>query len=265
MDLKKIKEFVLEFQERDPANRVPKELAKSPEYAGRNIYSGVVCGIADIGDKVLTSLRKNKFANIDLMQPDEWLPGAKSVVAIFMPFSRWITEENIGGGWPTDAWLHGRIEGQAASDKLAMALTARIKEEGFETLTPTLDPRFEADKTVGTSNWSERHVAYACGLGTFGLSRGLITELGMAGRLISLVTTLKAEPTPRPYTDLYENCIRCGSCIKSCPVKAISFEHLKDNSLCDVFIDEVRLKEEPYYGCGKCQCGMPCTFGIPKK
>lgn len=35
-----------------------------------------------------------------------------------------------------------------------------------------------SEKTFG-SNWSERHAAYVCGLGTFGLSKGLITDKGM--------------------------------------------------------------------------------------
>lgn len=264
MDFESIKNFIIYLQENDPVNKVSEEIAKDPEYIGRSIYSGVTGGVADPCDEILVSLKKNEEANIDLMQPEEWLPGAKSVISFFMPFARWITEENIGGGWPTAAWLHGRIEGQAASNKVVLAITEKIKEEGSCAVAPALDPRFKADKEGCTSNWSERHIAYACGLGTFGLSRGIITELGMAGRLISLVTTLPLQPTPRPYAGLYEYCIRCGACVNSCPVKAISFKKLKDNKLCDAFIDVVRRVEEPYYGCGKCQSGMPCAFGIPK-
>ena len=37
------------------------------------------------------------------------------------------------------------------------------------------------------SNWSERHVAYVCGLGTFGC-QGLITSKGLAGRFGSIIT-----------------------------------------------------------------------------
>lgn len=263
MDINTLKEFVLEFQETDPANKVPEELAKSPEFAGREIYSGVTCGAADARDEIFAALRQNEEANIELTQPDEWLPGAKSVVSFFMPFAKWITDDNAGGDWPTAAWLHGRIEGQAASDKLAAALADMIIEEGYGAVAPSLDQRFKVIKEKCSSNWSERHVAFICGIGTFGISRGIITELGTAGRLISLVTTLPLEPTPRPYTDLLEYCIRCGTCAKSCPMNAISVERLKDNKLCDAFIDKVRAKETPYYGCGKCQSGMPCAFGIP--
>jgi len=265
MNAKTLTEFILEFQEKDAGNKLSAEFAKKPEYAGRKIYEGALLGIAAADDEIIKSLRSNNEANIDLKQPEEWLPGAKTVLSFFMPFAKWITEDNEGGGWPSEAWLNGRIEGQVAINEMILALADRIKEEGYETVIPSLDPRFKAYKNICSSNWSERHVAFAAGLGTFGLSRGIITELGMAGRLTSLVTTLCLEPTPRPYKDLMEYCVKCGACIRNCPVEAISFEHLKDNKICDVFIDDTRRKEEPYYGCGKCQCGVPCAFGIPKK
>jgi len=263
MDAKKIEEYVLEIEEKDPINRVSEELAKKPAYIGLKIFEGAICGISDAHDELYASLRDNEEANINLMQPEEWLPGAKSVISIFLPFSRWITEENIGGDWPTDAWLHGRIEGQTAMRKVIQDLADMIIDMGYEALVPAADPRLTVNKVVYTSNWSERHVAFVSGLGTFGLSRGIITELGMAGRLISAVTTLPMTPTPRLYTDLLEYCDKCGSCIKGCPVDAITFEHLKDHKICDEFLEEVFSKETPYYGCGKCQSGMPCAYGIP--
>jgi len=265
MNTKTMVEFILEFQEKNDANRLSDELAKKPEYAGRKIYEGVLCGIAAADDEIIKSLRSNNEANIDMTQPEEWLPGAESVISVFMPFSKWITEDNKGGDWPSEAWLNGRIEGQITVNQMTLALAEKIKEEGYEAVIPLFDPRFKANKSESTSNWSERHVAFAAGLGTFGLSRGIITELGMAGRFGSLVTSLRIEPTPRPYADLLEYCVKCGACIRNCPVKAISVEKLKDNKLCDIFLDETRLKEDPYYGCGKCQSGVPCAYGIPKK
>ena len=269
MDTAEIVELILEFQEKDPGNRIPAEIAKKPEYAGRKIYDGVLCGVAAADDPVIVSLKNNKDANMDLMQPGEWLPGAKSVVSFFMPFAAWIVDENTGGEKISGAWLHGRIEGQAAIVQMASTLVKRILEEGNEALVPILDPRFRmntnpSDDLPGyTSNWSERHVAFAAGLGTFGLSGGLITRLGTAGRLISIVTSLPLDPTPLPYDELLEYCSKCGTCIKACPPNAISFDHPKNNSLCDAWLEKIKEQENPYYGCGKCQCGMPCENGIP--
>ena len=63
-----------------------------------------------------------------------------------------------------------------------------------------------------TSLWSERHAAYVCGLRTFGLSKGLITKKGIAGRFTSLITDLPLLADERAYTDVYEYCTRCGAC-----------------------------------------------------
>jgi len=269
MDIKGVEAFLLEFQKSDPANRIPAELAKKPEYAGREIYDGAICAATGADDTIWAELSKNAEANIDMSRPEEWLPGAKSVLSAFMLFSRWITEENAGGGWPSDAWLHGRIEGQAAMNKVTAALADRIREEGYEAVAPSLDPRLKIFMSGGdpafTSNWSERHVAFAAGLGTFGLSRGIITKLGTAGRLTSIVTTLPLPDAPRPYSDLLEYCAKCGDCIKNCPPNAISVENLKDHRICDVYLSGIRKEEEPYYGCGKCQCGVRCAFGVPPK
>ena len=47
------------------------------------------------------------------------------------------------------------------------------------------------------SNWSERHIAYAAGLGTFSLSDGFITERGIAHRCGSAVVGLELPASPR--------------------------------------------------------------------
>lgn len=45
-----------------------------------------------------------------------------------------------------------------------------ISEEGYESLAPSIDQRYKTGNAEAnnkyTSNWSERHIAYACGLGT---------------------------------------------------------------------------------------------------
>lgn len=122
------------------------------------------------------------------------------------------------------------------------------------------------------SNWSERHVAYVCGLGTFGLSKGLITERGMAGRFGSIVTDAELAPTPRKYSDPFEYCTKCGACQFRCPAKAIDKSRgpalAKDQKLCDAWVTSTKRPphgphERVRFGCGKCQVRVPCSRRIP--
>jgi len=113
------------------------------------------------------------------------------------------------------------------------------------------------------SNWSERHAAYVCGLGTFGITRGIITRKGTAGRFCSIIIDRAVEAGKRDYTGVYDYCIRCGACVDKCPVKAISLDFGKKNSLCEAWVNSTGERFAPRYGCGKCQLGVPCESGIP--
>lgn len=84
-----------------------------------------------------------------------------------------------------------------------------------------------SEKYGYASNWSERHVAYISGLGTFGLSDGLITQAGKAHRCGSVVVEMALESTPREYTHYMEYCQHnkgCNACAKQCSANAISAE-----------------------------------------
>ena len=206
------------------------------------------------------------------MTPGEWLPGAKTVISLFLPFTARIKEANrVDMTWPADEWLQGRIEGQAYVLTVCRYIEELLKKEGFTALTPATDSRFssknlvikdETENAHYASNWSERHVAYAAGLGTFGLSKGLISRKGVAGRYLSVITTALFEPVKRPYKGVYDYCNNCGACARNCPAKAISLEKGKIHHLCSAFLDTTK-KQPPYYGCGKCQVKVPCESKAP--
>ena len=141
---------------------------------------------------------------------------------------------------------------------------------------PASDPRFaaitagesalshpEITSDTFSSNWSERHAAYVCGLGTFSLTRAVITKKGCAGRFGRILTDLELEPDPRPYTGVYDYCTRCGACIRRCPVQAISLEQGKQQLPCRLRSLETQRRYAPRYGCGKCQTKIPCQDRIP--
>lgn len=128
----------------------------------------------------------------------------------------------------------------------------------FETISLENVSDFHVD-----SRWSERHAAYACGLGTFGLSRGLISERGIAGRYASIIVSESWQATSRNYNGIDDYCIRCGACIRNCPAQAISLEYGKNNILCNAHVEKMKAKYSPRYGCGKCQVGVPCETKAP--
>lgn len=116
------------------------------------------------------------------------------MVSYFAPFSDFVVEGNkrdavdVGNGW-----LYARVEGQAFLTEVNRFLERWFRERGYRAVAPYASAGFRyvfeagtnaeiADKSLSfTSNWSERHVAYVCGLGTFSLSKGLITERGVSG------------------------------------------------------------------------------------
>jgi epoxyqueuosine reductase QueG len=155
-----------------------------------------------------------------------------------------------------------------------------LNKMGYRSTTPHYSEWFKIQKdSLGlTSNWSERHIAYAAGLGTFSINDAFITEKGIAVKLVSIVTELELTPDVRVAKYHNENCLlfskgTCGACIKRCPVNAISKDgHDKIKCYMHVYGAESSKLAESYgasakagSGCGLCQTGVPCEGKNPTK
>ena len=277
MTLQQLHDLAVDFTQNSPANRLQEETALNPELAGTKLCDPPIIGVASAEDNYLLSLQNNEKARLKQAPASFWLASAKSVISLFFPFTTQVCESNrVDMARPSAVFVHARNEGHAFINQVCDQLKAALEEEGYAVAIPATDPRFWAAKETPVngqtfaSNWSERHVAYACGLGTFSLHRGIITRLGTAGRLASIITDIKLSPTPRPYTALDEYCNRCGACAKNCPVGAITLEGGKDHLPCRAFLAEIEevqaYKERKYIaGCGKCQVNVPCEKKIPLK
>ena len=268
-----------QFVQDSPFNYVSAEEALSPEMVGLRIYDEPVWGFGDADDPMFRDMQKREAVGPQFMLPGQWLEGAKSVISFFLPSTDAVKRSNIGGELPSKQWLHARIQGQRMVIKLCEFVRDLLQEQGARCVFLATDKRFQSVALPGqnpnlgkewegasfTSNWSERHVAYVCGLGTFSLSKGLITERGMAGRIGSIVVDQHFEPRKRAYTGVYDYCTRCGACVKMCPAGAITLEEGKDHVKCSAYLGKTSLQGTPYYGCGKCQVGVPCSSRIPQK
>ncbi|MDR1242186.1 MAG: 4Fe-4S binding protein [Deltaproteobacteria bacterium] len=273
MNLKEISAFTTGLLDA-PQNRVAREAALSDDLVGLKMFDFVEIGAVRADDGYFARCRAPEIVGPQFMLPGDWLAEAKSVLSIFFKFTERVMKSSAAlPAWPSNEWLHARIEGQMFINWAMDALAGKLTQGGYPSLAPSSDRRFlSAQKKPGvkafsnssfTSNWSERHVAFICGLGTFGLSKGLITKAGMSGRFGSLVSALDLPPTGREYSEVYEYCIMCGKCAKNCPPQAISLEKGKNHSLCAEFLDRTAAKHAPRYGCGKCQVNVPCQNGIP--
>ncbi|MDR0842372.1 MAG: epoxyqueuosine reductase [Acidobacteriota bacterium] len=176
---------------------------------------------------------------------------------------------------PAERWVRARIFGDVFNEELHRHVAESLIKAGYPAVAPTMNKEFKtqnSEKYGLASNWSERHAAYAAGLGTFGLCDGLITAKGKAMRCGAVVAKMPATPTPRPYTDHHAYCLHyakgtCGICIARCPGKAVTKEgHDKTACYKQLGVTAQYAKEHfgiDGYGCGFCQTATPCESRIP--
>jgi hypothetical protein len=178
---------------------------------------------------------------------------------------------------PTLRWTAARGEWESLIGSINERIVADIEKAGMKAIAIEQIKEFKretSNKYGHAAKWSHRHAAYICGLGTFGRCEGLITKKGKAMRFTTILIEADLEADSRDYEKYNEWCKMssgdCDVCIKRCPVGAITKEgHDKDK--CQKFLGFVKdkaladgkLTSQTAYGCGLCQCGVPCQDGIP--
>lgn len=272
MDQQAFREACLSYYENAELNSIPAEKALLPQLAGIKMFEPPLIGVAAAHDAGFAELQRDEVVGGHLLLPEEWLPAAQAVVSFFFPFTEAIRNSNkTDMRYPSPGWMNGRIEGQAFVGHFTADIVRYLIDSGFAAVAPSLDQRFRANEGTDrhglgklySSNWSERHAAYVCGLGSFGLSKGLITEQGVAGRFTSVITALPLTAEGKRFAAYDENCTMCGKCVKNCPANAISLEKGKDHDKCSAFLDAINAEQAPWYGCGKCQVDVPCESRNP--
>ncbi|MBO4366012.1 MAG: hypothetical protein J5804_06965 [Eggerthellaceae bacterium] len=238
------------------------------------IFDVPLVGVASADDDLFDQLKQPEVMGPHFKHPYEWLPGAKSVVSVFFPFSEQVRKSNREGDEASLTWQYAKYFGTKVIAQVCQGLCDELEADGWQALMPSASKGFgftmvdsvldgEPDLQPLVS-WSERHAAFACGLGTFGISKGLITQKGMAGRFGSIITDAPITITPREYEDPYEWCSHCNACIRRCPPGAIASEGHKNNKLCREWCLKVSDVNHLGDACGKCQVKVPCEFKRPK-
>jgi epoxyqueuosine reductase len=176
---------------------------------------------------------------------------------------------------PSERWIRARIYGEEFNEELRKYVAATLTKSGHPAFVPTLSSKFKTENSPRfgmASSWSERHAAYAAGLGTFGLCDGLITPKGKAMRCGSIIARVQIPATPRPYTDHHAYCLFyakgiCGMCTKRCPAGAVTKSGHDKTACMKQCAATAQYADRQFglkgYGCGFCQTGVPCESRIP--
>ncbi len=222
-----------------------------------------VSGFADL--KVIVSQ--------DHGMPVDVLEDASIVVAYYVPFLKDMADTNKTEGLASEEWARAYEETNTMLGEINNYLIAELEKKGYKAAVHPESKVFVKEKLI--SNWSQRHIAYKAGLGTFGMNNMLITEKGCCGRYSTVITNLDVEPD-HPQTE--ERCSfkfdgSCGACIKRCPMEALTPEGfdryrcyekcLENAAVYTSFGSSYSTEGEPSVGseiCGKCVAGMPCAF-----
>ena len=269
----KIKDFV----RHSPSNRMP----DNPDQV---IFDEPLIGYADGDDPLFTEyktiiaathLTPREALALSLNKKPEELPQRLSVISWILPVTSKTRESNrLDKKQPSQLWAYTRWYGEKFNDALRAHIVEFLTNNGYLAVEPVNQPYFQQyqNEKGPYTNWSERHVAYAAGLGTFSLSDGFITGKGIAHRCGSVVTdlvlpaSLRTAKTPFANCLFYENGI-CSVCIVRCPAGAIS-EKGHDKIKCREYQhDEFKQLREDWQvgntGCGLCQINVPCEFKNP--
>jgi epoxyqueuosine reductase len=202
-----------------------------------------------------------------------------SVISWILPITEKTRASNrTNSSIPSRLWSHTRWYGEKFNNALRTYIVELLFSMGYKATAPMLQPYFkiESNDKGAYSNWSERHLAYAAGHGTFSLSDGFITEVGIAHRCGSVVTDLVLPASPMTAKNPFSNClfhlgVNCRSCIKRCPAGAIT-EKGHDKNRCQEYMHSFGYgptqinnydNNKTIVGCGLCQTKVPCEYENP--
>ncbi len=258
-------------------------------FAGERIFDKPLVSFVRGDDPIF--LQYKKIIGPHHLAPQEWmswqagnngvpapLAGDLSVVSFVMPITERTRQENAAmAEWPSERWAHTRLLGEIFSQAMVREIVACLMGRGVLAVAPDVTPMMRKQRYPGVgwaSPWSHRHIAYAAGLGTFGMHDFLITEKGAAHRCGSFIVNLRLRPDRSRPENIHANClqhngVKCLKCAAQCPVKAID-EKGHDKETCYQRVSKsLAYCNKHYhifiYGCGLCSVGVPCSAGIPVK
>jgi ferredoxin len=296
--IKDLQQYLNKFFSASELNRLHKN------YGGGRIFDDPLIGVASGDDYIFPKYKE--LITPEYLTPLELWVGCDQkeihasnlrVVSIVFPYIDKIRKESKNVvelkriTLPSEMYSVGRNYANAFKKETCRQIISFFENIGYKAVAAMISEVFTIfSKGDFYSNWSERHTAFAAGLGTFSLHEALITEVGCNVRLASVVTNAPLDITKRKYGDEpYANCLFyskgiCKKCVERCPAGAISekghnkikcynhqkrIERKQNLRLAAILkphfrrIDGKWKEEPPPVGCAFCQFNVSCMDKNP--
>lgn len=225
-------------------------------------YREPVIGFASAYDELYT--KASDIIGYDVLHPTNLLPEAQTVVSFFVPFdvapvkySRYREEMS------NREWSLAYYELNLLIGKIMSHVIEALTEMGIKAVSEPVTENY--DHVQLTTKWPHKTSAFIAGLGTFGINRIIITPMGCAGRLGTVVLSEKITPTARPDQEncLYRRDGKCGICVKRCPVQALRYNSF-NRFACIVRYDMRDNASAFDLGDYACSSGPCSSYTVPK-
>jgi epoxyqueuosine reductase len=283
--------FLIKIFNSHKLNRLPRKFGE------KRIFGNPIFGISSGDDPIFQRFKEvvgsKHLTPWEMWNANDLIEEEKNlkVVSVIFPYSNYIRDSSKNVKiFPSDQYCVGRNQADRFMDEVIKKLIQFFEKKGFQATSGMLSAVFNV-KTGRKiySNWSERHIAFAAGLGTFSLHEGLITEVGCNVRITSIITNAPLKINIRSSDDPYSNCLfysngNCEKCIERCPANAITREghdkfkcaeygrYIRENVIERLnehlqpkwtrFNGTLR-KRQPPVGCAFCQFNVPCMDKNP--
>ena len=226
----------------------------------KNIWKAPIVGFADANGSYISALKES--VTLAHLLPGDFMENPNIVISYYIPFTEELAalNMNVEGNLAAQEWSDAYNLTNTMIQDINQYVADFLNEMGYRAVSPT---GVVFDKERILSNWSQRHIAYAAGLGTFGINNMLISEKGCCGRYGSVVADIPVEPDQilKEERCLYKKNGGCKKCVKNCFSGALTtegFDRKKCYEIC--MINDVRTGADV---CGKCDIDIPCAFKMP--
>ena len=144
MTLQAITEELTRFITEHSNNVIQSSYALDSGLVGMHFFEAPLLGCAAADDPLFLRFQTDPVIIGPMFRlPEQWLPGAKSVISFFLPFTKEIRDSNVEPlEEPSTAWLHGRKEGQEFMMEACEQVARWLREGGYEAVIPAGHPDF---------------------------------------------------------------------------------------------------------------------------